>query len=82
MEGTRVIPSSIQPGTLWVCTRDHWHHGVLPPHWVNRGSTALLTEVRQEDGTVEFVRCGQKCNMDWDSFSGLYTPINLAGDKK
>ena len=78
MEGSRVIPQSIQPGTLWVCTRDHWHHFSV----VNRGSTALLTEVRQEDGTVEFVRDGQKCNMDCDSFSWCYTPINLAGDNK
>jgi len=73
-----VIPQSIQPGTLWVCFRDYWHHRGM----VNQGSTALLTEVRQVYGTVEFVRAGERIRMDWDSFSWYYTPINLAGDKK
>ena len=77
-----MIPSSIQPGTLWVCIRDHWHHGVLPPHWVNRGSTALLTEVRQEDGTVEFVRGGEMSRMDWDSFSAFHVHTSLERDPK
>ena len=73
-----MIPSSIRPGTLWVCFRDHWHiRGV-----VLKGSTALLTEVRREDGTVEFVRGGERSWMDWDSFSAHHMHTSLERDLK
>jgi len=63
-----VIPESILPGTLWVCYRDHWHlRGT-----VCQGSTALLTEVRQGDGTVEYLRASEMNRMDWVSFSQCY----------
>lgn len=74
----RVIPSSIQPGTLWVCFRDHWHHrGMVHP-----GSTALLTDVRREDGTVEFVRGGERSRMDWETFSAYHMHTSLERDLK
>lgn len=73
-----MIPSSIQPGTLWVCFRDHWHiRGV-----VLKGSTALLTEVQREDGTVEFVRGGERSRMDWESFSAYHMHTSLERDLK
>lgn len=49
---------------------------------VNQGSTALLTEVRQEDGTVEFVRGGERNRMDWDSFSAYHMRTSLERDLK
>ncbi len=73
-----VIPQSIRPGTLWVCFRDHWHiRGV-----VLKGSTALLTEVQREDGTVEFVRGGERSRMDWDSFSAYHMHTSLERNLK
>lgn len=73
-----MIPQSIQPGTLWVCFRDHWHiRGV-----VLKGSTVLLTEVQREDGTVEFVRGGERSWMDWDSFSAYHMHTSLERDPK
>jgi len=46
------------------------------------GSTALLTEVRQEDGTVEFVRGGERSRMDWESFSAFNVHTSLERDPK
>jgi hypothetical protein len=49
---------------------------------VHPGSTALLTEVRREDGTVEFVRGGERIRMDWDSFSAFHMHTSLERDPK
>ena len=74
-----VIPESAQLGTLWVCYRRHGDaRGIVSP-----GCSALLTEVRQEDGTVEYLRAGERIRMDWDSFSQFYarSGSQRAGDQ-